>query len=128
MGYVENQYRNGGIVVPFISNDAFPAGHNAPGTPTAIDIYGHDGYPLGFDCSNPDTWKPNALPTDWAELHKQQSPSTPYAIIEFQGGSFDSWGGSGFEKCAALTDAEFVRVFYKNLYSFGVKIFNIYMV
>lgn len=54
---VMDAYRAAGIVVPFISNDAFPGGHNAPGTGLgAVDIYGHDGYPLGFDCTNPYTW------------------------------------------------------------------------
>lgn len=49
--YVEDQARNAGIVVPFISNDAAPLGHNAPGSGEGeADIYGHDGYPLGFDC------------------------------------------------------------------------------
>lgn len=46
MQYVENQARKAGIVVPFISNDAGPDGHNTPGSGTgAVDIYGHDGYP-----------------------------------------------------------------------------------
>lgn len=45
---VEEQYRNAGIVVPLISNDAAPDGHEAPGTGLgSVDIYGHDGYPLG---------------------------------------------------------------------------------
>jgi len=49
--YVEQQYRDAGIVVPFISNDAGPEGYFAPGTGTgSVDIYGHDSYPLGFDC------------------------------------------------------------------------------
>lgn len=38
--------RDAGIDVPFISNDASPRGHNAPGTGVgAVDIYGHDNYP-----------------------------------------------------------------------------------
>ena len=48
--YVEQQFRNAGIVVPLISNDAAPDGYFAPGKPGAVDIYGHDSYPLGFDC------------------------------------------------------------------------------
>lgn len=44
--YVMDQARNAGIVVPMISNDASPDGHNAPGTGIgAADIYGHDNYP-----------------------------------------------------------------------------------
>ncbi len=88
---------------------------------------GHDGYPLGFDCANPTTWPNGQLPTNYRTLHLKQSPSTPYSIIEFQGGSFDPWGGPGFGKCQILLNSEFERVFYKNDYSFGVTIFNIYM-
>jgi hypothetical protein len=49
--YVEDQFRRNGIVVPLISNDAGPYGNFAPGPPrkeAAVDIYGHDGYPLGM--------------------------------------------------------------------------------
>lgn len=55
------------------------------------------------------------------------SPS-PSNAWQFQGGSFDPWGGSTFEQCAALTNHEFERVFYKNNIAAGVTIFNIYMV
>lgn len=84
---------------------------------------GHDGYPLGFDCANPYEWPANALPTNWGNLHQNQSSSTPYSIIEFQGGAFDPWGGLGFEQCATLLGPEFERVFYKNDFSFGLTIF-----
>ncbi|KAL9034838.1 MAG: hypothetical protein Q9214_006861, partial [Letrouitia sp. 1 TL-2023] len=125
---VEDQYRAAGIVVPFISNDAHPQGHNAPGSGNgSVDIYGHDGYPLGFDCANPYIWPDGALPTSYGALHKQQSPSTPYSLVEFQGGSFDPWGGSSFNNCLALLSEQFQRVFYKNNFGFGVTLFNIYM-
>lgn len=58
-----------------------------------VDIYGHDGYPLGFDCASPYTWPSGALPTNYHALHEQQDASTFYSIDEFQGGSFDPWGG-----------------------------------
>lgn len=83
MQYVENQARNAGIVVPFINNDNHPHGYNAPGTGAgAVDIYGHDDYPLGFTCGNPTQWKANLLPTNFRTLHEEQSPSTPYALVE----------------------------------------------
>ncbi|KAI4695619.1 hypothetical protein J4E81_005945 [Alternaria sp. BMP 2799] len=127
MQYVEDQIHDAGIIVPLISNDASAKGNNAPGQPAAVDIYGHDGYPLGFDCANPTTWPDGNLPTNWHQLHEQQSPTTPYSIVEFQSGSFDPWGGPGFDKCGILVGAEFNRVFYKQLYSFGVTILNLYM-
>jgi hypothetical protein len=89
MQYVEDQVRDAGIIVPLISNDASAKGNNAPGQPAAVDIYGHDGYPLGFDCANPSVWPEGALPTNWYQLHEKQSPKTPYSIVEFQSGSFD---------------------------------------
>ncbi|KAI1333569.1 glycoside hydrolase family 35 protein [Xylariaceae sp. FL0016] len=129
MEYVKQQLRSAGIVVPFINNDGSPDGHNAPGTGLGeVDIYGHDGYPLGFDCAHPTTWPDGNLPTDWIALHEEQSPTTPYSIVEFQGGSFDPWGGWGFEQCSQLVNHEFERVFYKNNYAAGVTIYNLYMI
>ena len=127
--YVIDQALKAGIVVPLLSNDASPNGYNAPGTGKgSVDIYGHDGYPLGFDCANPEQWNRSSLPPNWRSLHLQQSPSTPYSIPEFQGGSFDPWGGWGFDQCERLTNHEQVRVFYKNNYAAGVTIFNLYMI
>ncbi|KAK7561742.1 putative beta-galactosidase [Phyllosticta paracitricarpa] len=126
--YIQEQYRNAGIVVPFISNDARPAGYFTPGTPGGVDIYGYDGYPLGFDCANPYTWPDGNLPTDRNILHEQQSPTTPHSVLEFQGGSFDPWGGLGFDQCSELLNHEFERVFYKNNYGFGITLLNIYMI
>ncbi|KAE8354980.1 putative beta-galactosidase A [Aspergillus coremiiformis] len=129
MQYVMDQARKAGIVVPFINNDASPSGHNAPGTGVgAADIYGHDSYPLGFDCAHPSVWPKGNLPESFRKLHLQQSPSTPYSILEFQAGSFDPWGGPGFDQCYRLLNHEFSRVFYRNDFSFGVVIMNLYMV
>ncbi|KAI9660230.1 MAG: hypothetical protein M1831_003537 [Alyxoria varia] len=128
MQAVEDKFRAAGIVVPFLSNDKGPDGNFASGTGRgAVDIYGHDAYPLGFDCAQPYTWPQGALPTEWGRLHLNQSFTTPYSLIEFQGGSFDPWGGLGFAQCADLLNYEFERVFYKNDFSFHVTIFNIYM-
>ncbi len=126
--YVEDQARIAGVLVPFISNDAAPLGHNAPNSGAgAVDIYGHDSYPLGFDCSNPSNWPALDLPIYFHATHEVESPSTPYSIGEFQGGSYDPWGGAGFNSCAALLNHEFERVFYKNNFAAGVRILNLYM-
>lgn len=129
MQYVEDQARKAGIVVPLMSNDAHGAGNNAPGTGKGeVDVYGHDGYPLGFDCARPTVWPAGNLPTWYRSDHLRQSPMTPYTIPEFQGGSFDPWGGWGFEQCSSLVNHEFQRVFYKNNMAAGVSIFSIYMI
>lgn len=129
MQYVIDQARDAGIVVPMINNDASPDGHNAPDTGKgATDIYGHDSYPLGFDCANPTVWPEGNLPTNFWTLHEEQSPTTPYSLVEFQAGAYDPWGGPGFAACADLLNHEFERVFYKNNFSFRVAIFNLYMI
>ncbi|KFA71227.1 hypothetical protein S40288_03862 [Stachybotrys chartarum IBT 40288] len=126
--YLIDQYRNASIVVPTINNDVWPGGNNRPGIGEGeVDIYGHDSYPLGFDCANPDVWGEDALTTTWYQDHMRNSPNTPYAIPEFQGGAFDPFGGWGFEQCSELVNHEFERVFYKNNFANGLRIFNIYM-
>ena len=130
MQQVEDFYRAAGIVMPLINNDGFDYGNFAPGTGVGqVDIYGHDSYPLGFDCAQPYDWNSTGsyFPTNFYAVHEVQSPTTPYSINEFQGGSFDPWGGYGVENCAMLLNNEFERVYNKNDYSFGVKIFSLYM-
>lgn len=79
--------------------------------------------------SESSTWTAGALPTNFRELHLEQSPETPYAIPEFQGGAIAYWGGSwDLDQCAALIGPEAERVFYKNNFGFGINIFNLYMV
>ncbi|KUI73723.1 putative beta-galactosidase E [Cytospora mali] len=128
MAFVEEQLREAGSTVPFIDNDNKVLGNFAPGTGLgAVDLYGIDSYPVRYDCSQPDVWPTYRWPVDWQVLHEEQSPSTPFAIPEFQGGTATSWGSVGQDMCAALVGPEALRVFYKNNYSFGVKIMNIYM-
>ncbi|UKZ81132.1 hypothetical protein TrVFT333_008902 [Trichoderma virens FT-333] len=123
--YVIDQALNAGVVVPLINNDAFPGGTSAPGTGLGS---GHDGYPVGFDCAHPYSWPENGLPTTYHQQHLSISPNTPFSLVEFQGGSFDPFGGWGFEQCSILVNHEFERVFYKNNYAAGVTIFNLYMI
>jgi hypothetical protein len=115
-------------VVPFINNDAWVGGHNAPGTGVGqVDLYGHDLYPLDFDC-NDMLWEKGSLREGQYAMHLNISPSTPYALPEFQGGTFDIWGGTGFSRCLERFNQEQTRVYYKNNFAAGAKIFNVYMV
>jgi beta-galactosidase GanA len=51
MAFVEEQFRNAGIVVPLMDNDNEVEGAFAPGSgPGAVDIYGIDAYPIRYDC------------------------------------------------------------------------------
>ena len=125
MQQIENKVRADGITVPLDHNDASLRSNWAPGTGTgAVDLYGFDSYPQGFNCSNPTNW--SGVPQFEANARKA-SPNTPIFIAEFQGGSFDPWGGPGYAKCQQLTGPDFVNVFYKTMLSEGVTMLNSYM-
>ncbi|CRG86364.1 hypothetical protein PISL3812_03370 [Talaromyces islandicus] len=128
MAYIERQFRAAGIVVPFMDNDNEIRGYFAPGTGLGeVDVYGIDSYPMRYNCSDPYAWPTYRFSYNWQETHQMQSPRTPFAIAEFQGGSGEGWGGVNQEECAILVNEEAERVVYKNNYAFHAAIFNIYM-
>jgi hypothetical protein len=90
---------------------------------TTLDIWGKDSYPQSFDCARPDTWSRVDNYTSYSTLR----PSNPPTIPEFQGGSYDAWGGSTYDNCALLTNSSFVRVFEKGALSDGIKLKSNYM-
>ncbi|KAI8226687.1 putative beta-galactosidase E [Colletotrichum sp. SAR 10_96] len=130
MEFMKKQFRENGIELPLISNDAFPLGNWAPGSGEGkLDIYAHDTYPLYGGCGDPANWTsltPLSL-TYTYQNHLQQSPSTPYSILEYQGGAPDPWGGVGLDNCAAQINQDFARVFLKDLIGRSIKILNLYM-
>ncbi|KAL5358314.1 putative beta-galactosidase E [Aspergillus floccosus] len=128
MDVAKNQLRDAGVVVPLAVNDNLNLGYFAPGTGLGeVDLYGIDAYPMRYDCENPYVWPTYRFPRDWQLTHQKNSPSTPFTIMEFQGGSGGGWGGVTEDQCAILVNNEAVRVVNKNSYGFGVSIFNIYM-
>ncbi|KAH7409514.1 glycoside hydrolase superfamily [Cadophora sp. MPI-SDFR-AT-0126] len=132
MASVEKQWRDSGITVPFVNNDAFSIGNFAPGTgPGAVDIYGFDSYPMGWGsgCQDPYNWTRLLDPLSIynSTTHRKLSPTTPFSIIEYQGGSAENWGGSGNGTCAAMINHEFARIFYKVNFGFRTTIMNLYM-
>lgn len=44
------------------------------------------------------------------------------------GGSFDPWGGPGYDACEILTGPDFMDVFYKQNWASNVKLISYYMV
>jgi beta-galactosidase GanA len=121
-GNLEAQAKQDGIDVPTYTNNVggFPTGW-APGTPDAPDLTGTDQYPEGFDCTETNVF--NAPPV----LTSDHTPTQPLMVPEYQGGSFDSWGGSGYPGCATLTGPNFENTFYKYYIAQGVTMQSIYM-
>lgn len=88
---VVRQYRAAGVTVPSINNEAHMKGYVTTRTEGRVDIYGHDSYPLGFDCDNPTVWPGDGLPEGWLGVNDGLAPDSPYTIPEFQGGGFQHW-------------------------------------
>ncbi|KAF7978651.1 hypothetical protein HWV62_45164 [Athelia sp. TMB] len=98
---LETAYHSSNIVVPLTFND--PGQHkdfvNGTG---AVDIYGLDSYPQGFDCSHATKWAP--VVTNYYDYHMR------------------------YEQCQILTGAAFENVFYQNLWAANAKMISFYMV
>ncbi|KAF5348545.1 hypothetical protein D9756_009580 [Leucocoprinus leucothites] len=123
---LEAAYHNSPIVVPLTYNDPGQGRNFINGT-GAVDLYGLDAYPQGFDCSNPTVWR--GVPTNFHQYHTDVNPSQAWYIPEFQGGSFDAWGPTapGYGPCRQLTGPEFQSVFNLNLWASNAKLINYYM-
>jgi hypothetical protein len=122
---IEQELRKNGIdEVPITHNDAGTNGFFAAG-PGQVDLYMWDSYPNGFLCSMPEVW--SELRSTLDQAHQSIDPSEPWAAGEFQGGSFDPWGGSGYNACYELINEQFANVFYKNNYAAATVWQNLYM-
>lgn len=118
MADLEQQARADGITVPFTFNQCCGSQTFTSGT-GAVDISGTDNYPLGFNCADTSHFgQPFGYPSFAGE---------PVYLPEFQGGSFDGWGGSGFGNCYAMTGPAFENVYYKNNIAQGVTMQSNYM-
>ncbi|HSS00724.1 MAG TPA: beta galactosidase jelly roll domain-containing protein, partial [Kofleriaceae bacterium] len=113
--------RADGITVPLFHNDKGRNLRWASG-PGAPDLYGTDTYPAAFDCNR------TSFPavTDYRFLRSGVG-ERPFVWGEFQGGSFDPWGGPGYERCRTMTGPTFERMFYDNNIENQFTVHNVYM-
>jgi beta-galactosidase GanA len=118
MADLEQQAVADGITVPFTFNQCCGAQTFTSGL-GAVNISGTDNYPVGFNCSNTAHFgTPGGYPS---------YPGMPVYLPEFQGGSFDGWGGSGYANCYTMTGPDFENVFYKSNIARGVTMQSNYM-
>jgi beta-galactosidase GanA len=121
-GNLEAQAKADGINVPTYTNDVGSYADGwSPGTPDAPDLMGSDQYPEGFDCTDTNVFNSPPVLTSYHE------PGIPLMVPEYQGGSFDSWGGAGYPACAQLTGPDFENAFYKYYIAQGATMQSIYM-
>ncbi|KAJ7192857.1 beta-galactosidase, domain 2-domain-containing protein [Mycena haematopus] len=123
---LEDVYHNSTIDVLLTYNDPGEGSNFINGT-GAVDLYGLDSYPQGFDCSHPENW--NGITTNYFSYHERVNPSQAWYFPEFQGGSFDAWGPTapGYAPCAELTGPSFQSVFNKQLWASNAKLISYYM-
>ncbi len=115
---LEAQAHSDGINVPFTFNQCCGGPFYTSGT-GAVNISGPDNYPLGFNCADTSHFgQPFGYPAQ---------PGEPLYLPEFQGGSFDGWGGSGYDNCYTMTGADFENVYYKNNIAQGATMQSYYM-
>ncbi len=118
MADLEAQAKSDGITVPFTFNQCCGSQTFTSGL-GAVNISGTDNYPLGFNCADPSNFgQPYGYPT---------FPDMPIYLPEYQGGSFDGWGGTGYDNCYNLTGPDFENVYYKNNIAQGVTMQSNYM-
>ncbi|HEY1639638.1 MAG TPA: beta-galactosidase, partial [Streptosporangiaceae bacterium] len=118
MADLEQQATGDGITVPFTFNQCCGSDTFTSGT-GAVNISGQDNYPLGFNCADPSGFgNPGGYPS---------YSGMPVYLPEYQGGSFDGWGGSGYDNCYNLTGPAFENVYYKNNIAQGVTMQSNYM-
>jgi beta-galactosidase GanA len=118
MADLEQQAKSDGIDVPFTFNQCCGSQTFTSGL-GAVNISGTDNYPLGFNCADTSHFgQPYGYPS---------YPGMPIFLPEYQGGSFDGWGGSGYDNCYTMTGPAFENVYYKNNIAQGATMQSNYM-
>ena len=118
MADLEQQAKSDGIDVPFTFNQCCGSQTFTSGL-GAVNISGTDNYPLGFNCADTSNFgQPYGYPSYTNE---------PIYLPEFQGGSFDGWGGAGYADCYEMTGPNFENVYYKNNIAQGATMQSYYM-
>ncbi|KAK7984309.1 putative PMA1-H+-transporting P-type ATPase [Apiospora arundinis] len=135
MQLLEDTARDNGIDVPLTHNAPNMNGYswskdfsNATGN---IDVVGLDSYPSCWSCNLSECTGTNgeyvAYQTiNYYDYFTVQSPTQPNFMPEFQGGSYNPWGGPR-GGCPADVGVDFANLFYRNLIYQRVSAISLYM-
>jgi len=136
MQALEDSARANGIDVPLIHNDPNMNTKSwskdyAPGAVGNVDVAGLDSYPSCWSCNLDECTGTNGeyvayQVIDYYDHFVEVSPTQPSFFPEFQGGSYNPWGGPE-GGCPADIGADFANLFYRNLISQRVTAVSLYM-
>ncbi|KAJ2896575.1 beta-galactosidase B-like protein [Zalerion maritima] len=128
--------RESGIDVPLSHNAPNMNGYswstdfsNATGN---VDVVGLDSYPSCWSCNLSECTGTNGeyvafQVVDYTGYFEVQSPTQPNFVPEFQGGSYNVWGGPR-GGCPSDIGADFANMFYRNLIFQRVTAISLYMI
>lgn len=129
MEQIAAAFDDAGIVVPSTHNEkgmrsvSWSTDYEDVGG--AVNVYGLDSYPGGLSCTTPNSGF--RLVRTYYQWFQNYSYTQPEFIPEFDGGSFQQWGGHFYDQCAVEQSSEFADVYYKNNIGSRVTLQNIYM-
>ncbi|UZP38687.1 hypothetical protein NXS19_006503 [Fusarium pseudograminearum] len=136
MQLLKDAARDAGIDVPVF--------HNAPNTRTFswsndfeanatgnVDVTGVDSYPSCWSCNLDECTGTNGeyVPyniQDYVTYFSKQSPAQPHFLPEFQGGSYNPWGGPE-GGCPGDIGTDFANIFYRDLVAQQATAISLYM-
>ncbi|KAH3983926.1 beta-galactosidase [Parastagonospora nodorum] len=136
MAALEDSARANGIDTPLIHNDPNMNTRSwskdyAPGAVGNVDVAGLDSYPSCWSCNLDECTGTNGKYVayqviDYYDHFVEVAPTQPSFFPEFQGGSYNPWGGPE-GGCPADIGADFANLFYRNLIAQRVTAVSLYM-
>lgn len=135
MALLEASARASGIDVPLTHNNpnmnAKSWSKDFSDLPGNVDVVGLDSYPSCWSCNLSECTGTNGAyvayqTVDYVEYFEEVSPTQPNFMPEFQGGSYNPWGGPE-GGCPNDIGVDFANLFYRDLIAQRVTAVSLYM-
>lgn len=135
MALLEASARENGIDIPLTHNNpnmnAYSWSSDYSNVTGNVDVVGLDSYPSCWSCNLSECTGTNGeyvayKVVDYDDYFAAFSPTMPNFMPEFQGGSYNPWGGPE-GGCPADLGVDFANMFYRNLIAQRVSAVSLYM-